>query len=102
MEGGRSPANVPSRMLLAMSSSPNHQTPSAAAQQALQAITELSARERLWVLEQMETQQTLDVGSLSPEWRTELAARLQSLQDGRADLHDLEDVEQEALRLLEE
>lgn len=75
--------------------------PSLAAQQALQAIRELSARERLWVLEQMESQQTVHADELSPQWRAELGQRLQSLQEGTAELHDLGDVEQEALRLLE-
>ncbi len=86
-----------------MSSAPADKVvPSPEAQQALRVISELSARERLWVFEQIESRQSVDAEELSPQWRAEIAGRVQSLQDGTAELHDLDDVEKEALHLLEE
>ncbi len=85
-----------------MSTPADELAPSPEAEQALQAISKLTERDRQWIFEQIEARETVDSSDLSPEWRDTLERRVRSLQDGSAELHDLADVEREAERLLEE
>lgn len=77
-------------------------SPSPEAEKALRAISKLSEADRLWLFERIESEQTIQAADLSPEWRAEIAKRVQSISDGAAELHDLADVEDEARRLLDE
>jgi len=80
-----------------MSSSPTDDSiPSPHAEKALQVIRRLSNRDQTWIFEQIESMQTLNADDLSPELQAELASRIQSLQDGTAELYDLDEVEREA------
>ncbi|MBN1653131.1 MAG: addiction module protein [Deltaproteobacteria bacterium] len=75
--------------------------PSPYAEKALQVIRRLSNRDRIWIYEQIESLQTLNVEELSSEWRAEISHRIRSLDEGTAELYDLDEVEQQALRMLD-
>ena len=84
-----------------MSSAPADKLPpSPEAEHALRLIRSLSERDRFWIYEQIESAESVGADQLAPDLRDELERRLRSLHDGTAELHDLDDVERQALRLL--